>query len=42
MFNLEDAINEVILVQKLKAEILGIKLYCLFEGFNNFMICSDM
>ena len=41
-FNLEDAINEVILVQKMKAEYLGVKLYCVFEGFSNYMICSDM
>jgi len=41
-FNLEDAINEVILVQKMKAEFLGVKLYSVFEGFYNYMICSDM
>ena len=42
MFNLEEAVNEVILIQKLKAEFLGVKLYCIFEGFNDHMICSDM
>ena len=42
MFNPKDAINEVILIQKLKAEFLGVKLSCIFEGFFNNMICSDM
>lgn len=37
-----DAINEVILIQKLKAEFLGVKLFSVFEGFSNNMICSDM
>ena len=42
MFNLKEAVNEVILIQKLKAEFLGIKLFTIFEGFNTFTICSDM
>lgn len=42
MFNVEEAVNEVILIQKLKAEFLGIKLFCIFESFNNYMVCSDM
>ena len=42
MFNLEDAIQEIIVIQKLKAEFLGIKLFAVFEGFSNYMVCSDM
>ena len=42
-FDVSEAINEIIQIQKLKAEFLEINLYSIFEGFdnNNFLICSD-
>ena len=42
MFDIREAIDEIIQIQKLKAEFLEINLYSVVEGFDNeSLICCD-